>query len=116
MNTQSKKAVYATDHNWDELMAKGGLLVVDFGADWCGPCRRMEPIINELASDLDGTATVATFDVESNPVITSRFNVRNLPTILFFRDGELVHRRIGLTPKHLLAQDVSGLLATTAVL
>ncbi|GAB3893711.1 thioredoxin [Larkinella knui] len=102
MTTEHTKAVYATDQNWDELLAKPGVLLVDFSAEWCGPCRRLEPIIHELAADFAGTATVATVDVEMNPVVTTRYKVRNMPTILVFKDGELVNRQLGLTTKHVL--------------
>lgn len=103
MNTEITKAVYATDQNWEELITKPGVLLVDFSAEWCPPCRRLEPIVNELAADFTGTATVATVDVEMNPVVTTRYKVRNMPTILVFKDGELVDRQIGLTSKQVLA-------------
>ncbi|GAB3919747.1 thioredoxin family protein [Larkinella terrae] len=108
MNTGNTKAVFATDQNWDELVAKPGVLLVDFSAEWCPPCRRLEPIINELAADFTGTATVATIDVEMNPSVTVRYNVRNMPTILVFKDGELVNRHLGFTTKQVLA----GLIET----
>jgi thioredoxin 1 len=102
MTTEDTKAVYATDQNWDELLAKPGVLLVDFSAEWCPPCRRLEPLIHELAADFAGSATVATVDVEMHPVVTARYKVRNMPTILVFKDGELVNRQIGFTSKPVL--------------
>lgn len=111
MNTETTKAVYATDHNWKELITRSGVLLVDFSAEWCGPCRRLEPIINELAADFAGLATVATVDVEINPLLTSRYQVRNMPTILIFKDGQLINRQIGLTTKQVLAQMIASQLS-----
>ena len=115
MNTETTKAVYATEHNWKELIAQSGVLLVDFSAEWCGPCRRLEPIINELAADFAGLATVATVDVEINPLLTSRYQVRNMPTILIFRDGQLINRQIGLTTKQVLARMIESQLTDSAV-
>jgi thioredoxin 1 len=103
MNTENTKAVYATDQNWEDLITKPGVLLVDFSAEWCPPCRRLEPIINELAADFTGSATIAAVDVEMNPVITARYKVRNMPTILIFKDGEVVDRQIGFATKQVLA-------------
>ncbi|WP_421830303.1 thioredoxin family protein [Larkinella sp.] len=104
MTTEHTRAVYATDQNWDELLAKPGVLLVDFSAEWCPPCRRLEPIIQELATDFAGAATVATVDVEMHPVVTARYKVRNMPTILVFKDGELVNRQIGFAAKPVLTK------------
>ncbi|GAB3342511.1 thioredoxin [Larkinella ripae] len=108
MTTEPSKAVYATDQNWDELLQKPGVLLVDFSAEWCPPCRRLEPIMNELAADFAGLATVATIDVEMNATVTARYNVRNMPTILVFRDGKLVNRQVGFTTKTVLAGMIEG--------
>lgn len=111
MTMNNTKAVYATDQNWDELLAQPGVLLADFSAEWCPPCRRLEPIIDELASDFAGAATVSTIDVEMNPSVTARYNVRNMPTILVFKDGQLVHRQVGFTAKTVLAGLIEGQLA-----
>ncbi|MFC5411860.1 thioredoxin family protein [Larkinella bovis] len=114
MMTENTKAVYATDHTWNDLLAQSGVLLVDFSAEWCPPCRRLEPIINELAGDFAGLATVATIDVEMNPAVTARYNVRNMPTILVFKDGELVNRQVGFTTKPVLAGLIGAHLAGVA--
>ena len=103
MTIENTKAVYATDQNWDELLAQPGVMLVDFSAEWCPPCRRLEPIIHELAGDFAGAATVATIDVEMNPFVTARYNVRNMPTLLVFKDGQVVNRQVGFTTKAVLA-------------
>ena len=115
MNTENAKAVYATDQNWDDLLAKPGVMLVDFSAEWCPPCRRLEPIVNELAADFAGSAIVATVDVEMNPVVTARYKVRNMPTILVFKDGEVVNRHLGLTTKQVLATMIDSQIPELAV-
>ncbi|RAJ94388.1 thioredoxin [Larkinella arboricola] len=112
MTIENTKAVYATDQNWDALLEKPGVMLVDFSAEWCPPCRRLEPIIHELAGDFAGTATVATIDVEMNPAVTARYNVRNMPTLLVFKDGQLVNRQVGFTTKSVLADLIEGQLVT----
>lgn len=76
-----------------------GLAVVDFWATWCGPCRMISPILDQLASEYTGKAKVAKLDVDSNIKTASRFNVRSIPTILFFKDGKLVDQVIGAVQK-----------------
>ncbi|MGA0560595.1 thioredoxin family protein [Larkinella sp. VNQ87] len=110
MTTETTKAVYATDQNWEDLLQKPGVLLVDFSAEWCPPCRRLEPIIHELAGDFAGSATVATVDVEMNPAVTARYNVRNMPTILVFKDGQLVNRQVGFATKPVLTNLIESSL------
>lgn len=112
MLTEQTKAVYATDQNWDDLLKKPGVMLADFSAEWCPPCRRLEPIIQELSTDFAGLATVATLDVEMNAAVTARYNVRNMPTILVFRDGQLVHRQVGFTAKNVLTTLIESQLVT----
>src|SRR5215211_1447708 len=82
-----------------EVEQHDGLAVVDFWATWCGPCRMIAPIIDQLATEYTGKAKVAKLDVDSNIKTASRFNVRSIPTILFFKDGALVDTVIGAVPK-----------------
>src|SRR5688500_5236750 len=89
-----------TDVNFEaEIEQHSGLVVVDFWATWCGPCRLIAPIIDQLATEYDGKAKVAKLDVDSNIKTASRFNVRSIPTILFFKDGKLVDQVVGAVQK-----------------
>ncbi|MFD1140421.1 thioredoxin family protein [Larkinella insperata] len=112
MTLENTKAVYATDQTWDDLLAKPGVMLVDFSAEWCPPCRRLEPIIHELAGDFAGAATIATIDVEMNPAVTARYNVRNMPTLLIFKDGQLVNRQVGFATKSVLVGLIESQLIT----
>ena len=89
-------AVAVTDANFEaEIEQHEGLAVVDFWATWCGPCRMIAPILDQLASEYTGKAKVAKLDVDTNIKTATRFNVRSIPTILFFKDGKLVDQGIG---------------------
>jgi len=93
-------AVAVTDSNFEaEIEKHEGLAVVDFWATWCGPCRMIGPIIDQLAVDYAGKAKVAKLDVDSNIKTASKFNVRSIPTILFFKDGKLVDQVVGAVQK-----------------
>jgi thioredoxin 1 len=93
-------AVAVSDIDFEaEIEMHTGLAVVDFWATWCGPCRMVAPIIDQLAVEYDGKAKVAKLDVDSNQRTASRFNVRSIPTILFFKDGKLIDQIIGACPK-----------------
>ena len=89
-----------TDMSFEaEIEQHSGLAVVDFWATWCCPCRLIAPIIDQLATEYDGKAKVAKLDVDSNIKTASRFNVRSIPTILFFKDGKLVDQVVGAVQK-----------------
>jgi thioredoxin 1 len=89
-----------TDANFDELVVKAGkLVVVDLSAEWCGPCRMVTPIIHELAADYEGRILAGELNVDENPDVTARFKVRNIPTVLFFKNGEVVEKQVGAVPK-----------------
>jgi thioredoxin 1 len=90
----------ATDANFAETIEKAeGLAIVDFWAAWCGPCRMVAPIIEQLASEYEGKVRVAKLDVDANQQTTMRFNVRSIPSILFFKDGKHVDTVVGAVPK-----------------
>ncbi len=98
------KPMEVTDGNFEQEVEKStGLAVVDFWATWCGPCRMIAPMLDELASEYDGRAKVLKLDVDSNVRTATRFQVRSIPTILFFKDGKLVDQVIGAVPKPTLA-------------
>lgn len=93
-------AVAVTDTNFaQEIEQHDGLAVVDFWATWCGPCRMVSPILDQLAAEYDGKAKVAKVDVDANQQTAARFNIRSIPTILFFKQGKLVDTVIGAVPK-----------------
>lgn len=93
-------AIAVTDSDFENQIEKhDGLAVVDFWATWCAPCRMIAPILDQLAVEYQGKAKVAKLDVDSNVKTASRFNVRSIPTILFFKDGKLVDQVVGAVPK-----------------
>lgn len=94
----SEKIKVFTDSNFD-AETKQGLVLVDFWAEWCGPCRRMEPTVDALASEFDGRATVAKLNVDENPNVPGRFMIRGIPTLLLFKDGHLAETVVGLAAK-----------------
>jgi thioredoxin 1 len=104
-------ALEINDANFDELVLQADKpVLVDFWAEWCGPCRMVGPIVNELADDYAGRLVVGKVDVDSNPGIATKFGIRNIPTILFFKGGVVVEKHVGAAPKSTLASKVEGIL------
>ena len=104
-------ALEATDSNFDELVLKADKpVIVDFWAEWCGPCRMVGPIVEEVGVDYDGQAVVAKVDVDSNPGITAKYGIRNIPTILFFKNGEVADKQVGAVPKSTIVSKLDALL------
>lgn len=100
------KPIAVTDATFDnEVLKSNGPVLVDFWAEWCGPCRMIAPAVEELASEYDGKAKVAKVDVDNNPEISIKYNIRSIPTLLIFKNGEIVDQIIGAVPKtHLKKQ------------
>lgn len=103
-------ALTITDANFEELLTSGQPLVVDFWAQWCGPCKAISPIIEELAKEHEGKANIGKVDVDENDDITARYGIRNIPTILFFKNGELVDKQVGAATKAAIAAKIDALL------
>jgi len=104
-------ALEATDGNFEQLVLKAELpVIVDFWAEWCGPCRMVGPIVEEVGNDYGGKAIVAKVDVDSNPGITARYGIRNIPTILFFKNGEVADKQVGAVPKSTIVNKLEPLL------
>ena len=102
--------VTITKENFESLKNGGQPLVVDFWATWCGPCRMVGPIISELAEQYDGKVVVGKCDVEENEDLAVEFGIRNIPTILFFKGGQVVDKLVGAQPKAKLQEKFEALL------
>ncbi|HEX9755250.1 MAG TPA: thioredoxin [Gemmatimonadales bacterium] len=97
---ESQNTVAVTDDTFPSVVEQGkGLVVVDFWAEWCGPCRVIAPSLEQLAQQYSGRATIVKLDVDAHPRTAMRFNVRSIPTLLFFRDGKHVDTVVGAVPK-----------------
>lgn len=103
-------ALEITDANFEELVNSGKPMVLDFWAEWCGPCRTVAPIIDELAKEYEGRVTIGKMDVDSNNDVVGQFGIRNIPTILFFKDGKLVDKQVGAAQKAAFVTKIDALL------
>ncbi len=103
-------ALEITDANFDELVATGKPVVVDFWATWCGPCKKIAPEIEALAKEYEGQAIIGKCDVDSNDGLTGKFGVRNIPTVLFIKGGEVVDKQVGAAPKSTFEEKLKAIL------
>jgi thioredoxin 1 len=104
-------AVNFSESNFQkDVMESSNLSVVDFWAEWCGPCRMVGPIIEELSKDYEGKANIGKVNVDENPDIAAQFGIRSIPTILFIKNGEVVDRLVGAAPKGTFQQKIDSLL------
>ena len=105
-------AVEITDLNFDELVMNSTQpVVVDFWAEWCGPCRLIGPVIEELSKEYEGRAIVGKVDVDANSEVSAKFNVKSIPTVLFIQNGVVVDKSVGAVPKATLAEKLNALLS-----
>jgi thioredoxin 1 len=109
MEKYMAKYVELTNANFNETVAKG-VSLVDFWAPWCGPCRMIAPIIEELAEDFDGKATIAKVNTDEEQDIATKYGIRSIPTILFFKDGEIVDQMVGAASKQAFEEKINSLL------
>lgn len=107
---QPSDVVVVTSENFDDLVAQGVPLVVDFYATWCYPCRRMEPIVEELASEYKGRVVIGKCDVVESEELATMFRIRNVPTTLFIKDGKLVDKLVGAVDKQTLSAKIETLI------
>jgi thioredoxin 1 len=102
------KAVEITDANFEELINSGKPVLVDFWAEWCGPCRMVGPVVERVAEGFEGKAIVGKVDVDSNPETAMKFGIRSIPTLLFFKDGQMVDRVVGAVAQNVLEEKLQA--------
>ncbi|MDP3453657.1 MAG: thioredoxin [Bacteroidales bacterium] len=104
-------AIAVNDSNFNEIVIKSDKpVVIDFWATWCGPCRMISPIIDELAAEYEGKAVIAKCDVDSSEEVPVKYGIRNIPTILFFKNGELKDKIVGSTTKSAIVSKINELM------
>ncbi|MCD8178812.1 MAG: thioredoxin [Tannerellaceae bacterium] len=103
-------AIEVTDSNFEGLVNSGKPMVLDFWAEWCGPCRMVGPIIDDLSKEYAGRVTIGKMDVDDNNDVVSKFGIRNIPTVLFFKDGEVVDKQVGAAQKAAFIDKIEALL------
>jgi thioredoxin 1 len=105
------KTIVLNDANFDATINSDKPVLVDFWAEWCGPCKMIGPVVEELAGDYEGKAVIAKLNVDENPSVTARFGIRSIPTLLVFKGGQIVDKQVGAVPKSVLAQKLEAQVA-----
>ncbi len=104
-------ALEITDANFEELVVKSDKpVMIDFWAVWCGPCRMVAPIVEEMATEYDGKAVIGKVDVDSNPNVAMKYGIRNIPTVIFVKGGEVVDKQVGAAPKQAFVSKLDAIL------
>jgi thioredoxin 1 len=104
-------ALEITDANFEQVVLQSDKpVMVDFWAEWCGPCRMLTPIVEEMASDYDGRAVIGKVNVDENPAVAAQFGIRNIPTVIFVKGGEIADKSVGAVPKAQLTTKLDALL------
>ncbi len=102
------KAIEITDANFEQIIASDKPVLIDFWAEWCGPCKMIGPLVEELAAEYEGKAVIGKVDVDSNPAVSAKFGIRSIPTLLVFKGGEVVDKQIGAVSKSVLSQKLDA--------
>jgi thioredoxin 1 len=105
------KPVEITDSNFEEIINSEKPVLVDFWAEWCGPCKMIGPLVEELANEFEGKAIIGKVDVDANPEVSAKFGIRSIPTLLVFKGGEIVDKQVGAVPKSVLSEKIEAQLA-----
>ncbi len=105
------KTLELNDSNFDQAIKGDKPVLVDFWAEWCGPCKMIGPVVEELAGDYEGKAVVAKVNVDENPEVAGRYGIRSIPTLLVFKGGQIVDKQVGAVPKSVLAQKLAAQVA-----
>src|SRR5579885_3327749 len=105
-------ALHVNDNEFDQKVLKSsGVVLVDFWAEWCGPCRQVAPLLDEIASDMGGKLTVAKVNIDKNPETPQKYGVRGIPTLILFKDGKPVATKVGALPKTKLVEWIGSVVA-----
>ena len=102
------KPIEITDSNFEEVLGTDKPVLVDFWAEWCGPCRMIGPIVEQMAGEYDGKAVIGKVDVDANPNVSAKYGIRSIPTLLVFKNGEIVDKQVGAVPKSVLTQKLEA--------
>ena len=108
-------AVEATDANFNELINSDKPVLVDFWAEWCGPCKMIGPVVEQLAGEYEGRAIIAKMDVDQNSQVPGQFGIRSIPTLMVFKNGQLVDKVIGAVPKNVLEQKLQAAMEPATI-
>jgi len=104
-------AKHFTDSSWEqEVLGSDKPVLVDFWAEWCGPCRMIGPLVEELSNEYEGKALIGKLNVDENPGVATKYGIRSIPTLLVFKGGEVVDKIVGAVPKNMLAQKIDAQL------
>ncbi len=104
------KPIEVTDANFNDIVSTDQPVLIDFWAEWCGPCRMIGPIVEELASEYQGKVVIGKMDVDTNPQVPAKFGIRSIPTLLVFKNGEIVDKQVGAVGKGILAEKLDAQL------
>jgi len=104
-------AIHVTDADFENVVLKSDIpVMVDFWAEWCGPCKMIAPLVDELSAEYEGKAKMVKMDVDNNSATAMKYGIRNIPTLLFFKGGEVVDKQVGVVAKSALADKINALL------